>query len=262
MYMANKFKLNKLNRQERRRMKDLRKLKKMELLEKSDYQPSFIESNAMINITLFIFSACALLGFADINLAIILILCMIALVISLLFVESLLRSIISHVSDFFAKDKDRKRAYKETQKIIDYAIKNDKISDEHITMMIENLVYNARAEQERSKDYKTIYIPGTQSNDVIESHIESPTDNIVEVQEIKKVEVPTSNNKYSLVFNAETLDVMNNDTIVESIGYDEIIQPTTEEEIASMPYSTIYGYVKKADKTIYIDMENESAIIK
>ena len=61
---------------------------------------------------------------------------MIALVISLLFVESLLKSIISHVSDFFAKDKDRKRAYKETQKIIDYAIKNDKISDQHITMMI------------------------------------------------------------------------------------------------------------------------------
>lgn len=261
MYMASKYKLNKLNREERRRMKELRKLKKMELLENSDYQPSFIESNAMINITLFIFSACALLGFADINLAIILILCMIALVISLLFVESLLRSIISHVSDLFAKDKDRKRAYKETQKIIDYAIKNDKISDEHITMMIENLVYNARSEQERSKDCKTIYIPGTQPN-----IIESPTDNIVDVQEIqetKKVETSTTQNlKYSLVFNQETLDIMNNDTVVESVKYAEIIQPTTEEEIASMPYSTIYGYVKKADKTIYIDMENESAIIK
>lgn len=264
MYMASKYNLNKRNREERRRMKELRKFKKMELLEKSDYEPSFLESNVMINICLFIFGACALLGFADIDLAIVLILCMIALIISLLFVESLLKSIISHVSEFFAKDKDRRRAYKETQKVIDYAIANNKISDEHITLMIENLVYNARAEQQSSiKQYKTIYLPDSDTN-TIESNIESNTvnkSNAIDIIESKTITLPASN-KLTLIFNEDSIDVMNGDTVLESVTYDEIIQPTTEEEISSMPYSTIYGYVKRADKTIYIDMENESAIIK
>ena len=252
-------------REDRKYLKELRKLKKQEMY--NDYEDSkvtYASSSLVVSITLISLFFCAVLAFAlDIELGALLGCTVIAIVFAGIFIEAFIRSTFEVVSEFvqdnLANDSDRKRAYRETRKVIDYAIKNDKLSEEQITMMIEGLVYNAKAESNARVANRLSVI----ANNPYEAKSSVNDENVIEanaeVVEDKEEEAFT---ELTLVFNEEDMSIMAEDKEVERVRYDEIVQPTTEEEISSMPYSTIYGYVKRADKTIYIDMEKESAIIK
>lgn len=252
-------------REDRKYLKELRKLRKQEMY--NDYEGSrvtYASSSLVVSITLISLFFCAVLAFtSDIELGVLLGCTVIAIVFAGIFIEAFIRSAFEVVSEFvqdnLANDSDRKRAYRETKKVIDYAIKNDKLSEEQITMMIEGLVYNAKAESNARVANRLSVI----ANNPYEAKSSVNNENVIEanaeVVEDKEEEAFT---ELTLVFNEEDMSIMAEDKEVERVRYDEIVQPTTEEEISSMPYSTIYGYVKRADKTIYIDMEKESAIIK
>lgn len=259
-------------REERKFMKELRKLKKMELIEEYERSDSrsIVDNKAVVNITSLSLVFSLILAFIDIKVGMIAGASTIAVIVVAIFIEALIQSIFEAISDFihmnFTADRERRRSYKQTKKVIKYAIKNDKLSDEQISLMIEGLVLNARDEQKRSSfstiDFSRVFSDKNNTTDTDES----VNENEIDTAEIKAGPITevkqTKAGKYSLVFNDTDISIMNGSQEIERVSYNEIQQATTQEEIASMPYSTIYGYVVKEDKTIYIDMEKEVAIIK
>lgn len=268
-------------REERRVLKELRKLKKLDIIEEyeSSNSKSIVNNSAVVNITLLSLGFSAIVSLTDIQKGIAFGAGALALTTGAIFLEAFIESTAEVLSDFihmnFGSDRERRRSYNQTKKVIDYAIKSDRLSDEQISMMIESLVSNAKHEQQQKRRidmYDNIY----SINNTKEAEQE-PIDYEKEINEaLAKIngntntdssdsntnESSINNNAYSLIFNDADISIMKGDVEEYKVTYDEIQQATTEEEIASMPYSTIYGYVVKEDKTIYIDMEQEIAIVK
>lgn len=266
-------------KQDRKFMKELRKLKKLEMIE--EYQNSesrsIVDNKAFVDITLLALLFSLIIAFIDLDAGILAGACVIGLNVTAIFIEALIQSIFECVSEFihmnFTADRERRRAYNQTKKVIRYAINNDRLSDEQITVMIQGLVSNARDEQKKSSistiNFDKVYCTDktdeereAELNESLNEIYNNVISNTTAQQETVAQPQETKAGKYSLVFNASDISIMNGSQEIEKVTYDEIQQPTSKEEIASMPYSTIYGYVTKENKTIYIDMEQEVAIIK
>lgn len=147
------------------------------------------------------------------------------------------------------------RAYSETQKIIDYAIKTDKISDEHITKVIDHLLSQTNNKPSLIASVRE-YEESTQQPKVIEA---AP----VIKEEVKK-ENNTSGAQYrcKLDMGSDSFKVLNaNGNVVEELSYDQIHTPQNQEEIDKMPDAYVYGYVELEDKTIYLYMADETALV-
>lgn len=268
-------------KQERKLLKELRKLKREETIQEvEEYNSkSIVNSKPVVSITMLSLAFSLVVSTVDLSKGITIGTCVIALTLIAVFLEAFVESIFEVISEFihlnfsiFYADKDRRRSYKQTKKVIKYAINNDRISDEQISLMIEGLVQNARHESRASKgrSINTSALFGEEDNSTQETlkeldNMNNAMDNIISSSNNSNnnsTQTKATQSKYNLVFNSTDISIMNGADEIEKVTYEEIQQATTQEEIASMPYSTIYGYVVREDKTIYIDMEQEIAIIK
>lgn len=258
-------------RQEKQLIKELRKLKKMQIIEEYENtnSKSIVNNSAVVNMTLLSLGFSAVVGLADLSTGIAFGAGTLALTTGAIFLEAFIQSTFESISEFihmnFTTDRERRRAYKQTKKVIKYAINKDRLSDDQISLMIEGLINNAKNEQQQQKNFSIDFSKVYSNNNAVTKPKE-----VKELKEVKEIpvvseapEIKTNQNtKYDLVFKDESIDIMLNGNPIETVSYEEIQQAETEEEIASMPYSTIYGYVVRDNKTIYIDMEQEVALIK
>lgn len=273
-------------KEDRRYLKELRKIRKQELYEDIHITRVERETNKIVGAIAFMAIAFSVLIMllVDAEIGIMLGASIIMLILAFIYIEAFIRTlfeeVIEFISDNFNRDKDRRRAYKESKRIMKYAIKNDKISEDQISIALKGLLMNAQLEAKKQVDIDA-FIEKYSYNDqiankqnIIEANIEENNDTekevsysssgiVVEKESTTKETINEASIKeYQLQFGDNSISLISGDKVVGEISYDDIKQPKTKEEIEKMPYSTIYGYVEKGDKIIYIDMEKEIAIIK
>lgn len=272
-------------KEERKYLKELRRLRKQELYEDIHITRVERETNKIVGAIAFMAIAFSVLIMllVDAEIGIMLGASVIMLILACIYIEAFIRTLFEEVMEFisdnFNRDKDRRRAYKETKRIMKYAIKNDKISEDQISIALKGLLMNAQIESRKKVDIDAFieeysYDDEITSNqNIIEANIEkndtekevsySSSGIVVENERTTKEETnEVSIKEYQLQFGDNSISLISGDKVVGEISYDDIKQPKTKEEIEKMPYSTIYGYVDKGDKIIYIDMEKEIAIVK
>lgn len=145
------------------------------------------------------------------------------------------------------------RAYNETQKIIDYAIKTDKISDEHITKVIDHLLSQTNNKPSLIASVRE-YEQSQEQPKVIEA---TPVEKKEETNNASGAQY-----KCNLDMGSDSFKVINaSGNVVAELSYDQIHTPQNQEEINAMPDAYVYGYVELEDKTIYLYMADETALV-
>lgn len=273
------------SKEDRKYIRELRRLRKQELYEDIHITRVERETNKIVGAIAFMAIAFSVLIMllVDAEIGIMLGASIIMLILAFIYIEAFIRTlfegVIDFISDNFNRDKDRRRAYKESKRIMKYAIKNDKISEDQISIALKGLLMNAQVEARKQVDIdafieKYSYDEEIANNqNIIEANIGnndtekevsySSSGIVVENESTTKETLDEGSVKeYQLQFGDSSISLISGDKVVGEISYDDIKQPKTKEEIEKMPYSTIFGYIEKGDKTIYIDMEKEIAIVK
>lgn len=264
------------NRQEIKRLREARKLKEKEILayDLENNDVAIATNGTALILVLFGLICSGIVAITyDIALGIVLGIITLIIMFSAIFIEASIRTVCEIILDFyhevFSINVNARRSYKESRKIVDYAIKNNKISDEHISLVLESLTTCAKIETDINMESRRVNL----SNVIQEKHttnvsnlpVINSTAKVVEEENNKKdnkKDDSKKGSKFKLKFEDDSIALLySNGTEADKISYDEIIMPETQEQIQSMPYSTIYGYVEKEDKTIYIDMEQEIALV-